>query len=67
MYSGITVLSLIVDKAGNPEHIRVIQPLGHGFDEKSVIAVSQYRFKPSTLNGQPVDVAIRIEVNFRIY
>jgi TonB family protein len=67
MYGGTSVVSLIVDQAGNPEHIRVIQPLGYGFDEKAVIAVSQYRFKPSTLNGQPVSIEMHVEINFHIF
>lgn len=64
---GISVVSLIVDQAGNPEHIRIIQPLGSGFDEKAIAAVSQYRFKPALLNDQPVNVELHIEVNFRFY
>jgi protein TonB len=38
-----------------------------GLDEKAVEAVRQYRFKPGMLNGEPVAVAVNIEVNFHIY
>jgi protein TonB len=38
-----------------------------GLDEKAIEAVSQWRFQPATLNGQPVAVQINVEVSFRLY
>ncbi|MBW4027336.1 MAG: energy transducer TonB [Acidobacteria bacterium] len=66
-YQGICVVSLIVDAQGNPQHVRVVRPLGMGLDEKAVEAVKQYRFKPAMYKGHPVPVEIDVEVNFRIY
>lgn len=66
-YQGICVVSVIVDAQGNPQHIRVVRPLGMGLDEKAVEAVKQYRFKPAMYKGHPVPVEVDIEVNFRIY
>jgi protein TonB len=38
-----------------------------GLDKKAVQAVKQYRFTPALRNGKPVQVALNVEVNFRIY
>ena len=64
---GTVVLLLIVDTNGRPTTLSIIRPLGSGFDEKAIAAVSTWRFKPATFADQPVPVAINIEVNFRLY
>lgn len=66
-YQGICVVSLIVDKQGNPQNIRVVRALGMGLDQKAEEAVRQYKFKPAYYKGHPVPVLIDVEVNFRIY
>jgi TonB family protein len=66
-YQGVCVVALIVDAQGNPQHIRVVRPLGMGLDEKAVKAVRQYKFKPAMYHGHPVPVEVNVEVNFRIY
>jgi len=66
-YQGICVVSVIVDAQGNPQHVRVIRPLGMGLDEKAVEAVKQYKFKPAMYQGHAVAVQLTVEVNFRIY
>ncbi|MGO8932553.1 MAG: energy transducer TonB [Terracidiphilus sp.] len=62
---GVVLLSMIVDEQGMPTEIRVERPAGHGLDENAVAAVSQYRFRPATLDGKPIAVRIRIEISFR--
>ena len=66
-YTGIVVVSLIVDTQGNPQHVSVIRRLGMGLDEKAVEAVRQYKFKPAMYQGHAVPVEVNIEVNFQIY
>ncbi|MGC2161865.1 MAG: energy transducer TonB [Silvibacterium sp.] len=66
-YQGICVVSLIVDREGNPQNIRVVRALGMGLDEKAEEAVRHYKFKPAYYKGHPVPVLINVEVNFRIY
>jgi TonB family protein len=66
-FQGFCILSLVVDKNGNPQNIRIVRKLGMGLDEKAIEAVSQYRFKPAMKNGVPVPVEIKIEVNFRLF
>jgi TonB family protein len=64
---GYTVLKLIVDTQGAPERIQVSQPLGVGLDDSAVAAVSNWRFKPATMNGQAVPVLVSVEVAFRFH
>jgi len=64
---GVVLLMVIVGKDGRTYGIRVGQSLGMGLDEKAIEAVSRWRFKPATLNGQAVATQIAVEVNFRLY
>lgn len=64
---GIVTLILVVGRDGLPYDIRVRQSLGMGLDEKALEAVSRWRFRPATLNGQAVATQIAVEVNFRLY
>jgi TonB family protein len=38
-----------------------------GLDEKAIEAVSRWRFRPATFNGQPVATQIAIQVDFHLY
>jgi TonB family protein len=64
---GIVVLLVVVGKDGRTYNIRVGQSLGMGLDEKAIEAVNRWRFKPATLNGQPVATQIAVEVDFHLY
>jgi TonB family protein len=64
---GVVLLLLVVGKDGRPYDIRVGQSLGMGLDEKAIEAVGRWRFRPATLNGQPVATQIAVEVNFHLY
>jgi TonB family protein len=67
-YSGEVTLSVIIGTDGlvRRDSIQVVHSLGLGLDEQAVKAVSQWRFKPGTLNGKPVAVQAQILVNFRL-
>ena len=64
---GVVILLVVVGKDGRTYDIRVTQSLGMGLDEKAIEAVSQWRFKPATLNGQPVATQIAVELDFHLY
>jgi periplasmic protein TonB len=64
---GVVLLLLVVGKDGRPYDIRVGESLGMGLDEKAIAAVGRWRFKPATLNGQPVATQIAVEVDFHLY
>jgi len=56
-----------VGKDGRPYNIRLRQSLGMGLDEKAIEAVRNWRFRPGTLNGQPVATQIAVQVDFHLY
>jgi periplasmic protein TonB len=64
---GVVLLLLVVGQDGRPYDIRVGESLGMGLDEKAIEAVGRWRFKPATLNGQPVATQIAVEVDFHLY
>ena len=55
------------EQDGHTYDIRVAQSLGMGLDEKAIEAVNRWRFRPGTLNGQPVATQIAVQVDFRLY
>jgi periplasmic protein TonB len=65
--AGNVMVNLWVDERGNPTHVRVVQGIGMGLDEKAAEAVKQYRFKPAIENGKPVTVEMNVEVTFHIF
>ena len=65
--SGVVLIYLQVDTAGNPTGVRILHPLGLGLDERAVAAVAKYKFKPAARNGVPVRVEMNVEVNFQAF
>ena len=65
--SGIVKLYCWVDEEGNPSHIKVVQGLGMGLDEKAAEALQQFKFQPATRDGKPVKVELYIEIRFQIF
>jgi TonB family protein len=62
--SGSVQVTVRVDRNGNPSHVRVTRGLGMGLDEKAVMAVRQYKYKPAMKDGTPVMVELNVEVKF---
>jgi TonB family protein len=63
---GGVVITLVVNAQGRADDIKVTRSLDPGLDTNAVAAVSQWLFKPGTKDGQPVDVAVTIEINFKL-
>lgn len=62
---GVVILETIIDAVGGVETVRVLRgyPL---LNQAAVHAVSQWRFTPALLNGQPVPVVMTVTVNFSL-
>jgi len=63
---GTVTLTMVVNSLGRADDIQVSRSLDPGLDANAVGAVSQWLFKPGTKDGQPVDVAVTIEINFKL-
>lgn len=59
---GKVVLSIIVDEQGRPRDIIFLEPLGNGLDVLALKLALLNKFKPGTLEGKPVPVAVRDEI-----
>jgi len=66
-WQGKVTLMLIVRKDGHPYNVHVRESAGMGLDEQAIETVKTWRFRPATLDRQPVDARIAVEVNFRLY
>jgi TonB family protein len=63
---GTVVIQGEVSPDGVAQNISVAKSLDPGLDANAVTAVSQWRFKPGMKDGEPVTVAVKIEVNFHL-
>jgi TonB family protein len=60
-----TVVELTVDATGKPSNLKILKSLGPVMDHNVLSAVSQYRFTPGTLDGQPTAIPVNLEVILR--
>jgi len=64
--TGVVVVEAIINRQGHVEEVKVLKGLPMGLSEEAVEAVKRWRFKPGTLNGEPVDVIFSLTVNFKM-
>ena len=60
---GVVVLEATIAKEGNVQQIKVVSG-NPALQQAAIDAVSQWKYKPTLLNGQPVEVVTTITVNF---
>jgi TonB family protein len=63
---GQVVLKAIIDRQGRARQVQVLRGLGLGLDEAAVAAVGQWKFRPATRHGSPVEVIYVLSVYFRL-
>ena len=66
-YQGTVTLAAVIGPDGRPRNLRVVRSLGMGLDEKALEKVKTWLFEPGKKNGQPVSVAMTLEVDFRLF
>jgi protein TonB len=64
--TGVVIVEAVINKNGEVEQVKVVKPLPMGLAQEAEAAVRQWKFKPGTLNGQPVDVIFNLTVNFTL-
>jgi TonB family protein len=61
---GMTVLAMVINVKGIPEHIQVLHRHGDAFDQAAIAAVQHSVFEPGRLGDKPVPVWIDVRVVF---
>ena len=56
------VVSMIVQENGKPTDLAIVRSAGAALDKNVLAAVSQYRFKPGTLDKQPTAIPVNLEI-----
>lgn len=64
--SGIVIIEAVIDRQGNVTEARILKGLPMGLDQEALRAIKMWKFRPGTLNGQPVPVYYNLTVNFRL-
>jgi len=64
--SGVVIVEAIIDEHGNVDNVKVIKGLPMGLSEEAEKAVKRWKFRPGTLNGEPVPVIFNLTVNFTL-
>lgn len=62
--SGKVELSFIVEADGTVGAVQVVSSTRKSFADAAVAAVKKYRFKPATLNGQPIAARVVAPIEF---
>ena len=60
---GLVILEATIATDGTVKDVRVLRSVP-AFDEAAAAAVREWKFMPTTLNGNPVDVLMTVTVNF---
>lgn len=64
--AGVVILEAVIDKTGHVDQVKVLKGLPMGLSEAAEDAVRKWRFRPGTMNGEPVDVIFDLTVNFTL-
>ena len=56
----------VVRRDGTIDNVEIIKDLPYGLGEAAKDAVEQWRFRPATFRGEPIDVYYTVTVNFRL-
>src|SRR3954453_438863 len=62
---GMVVLLVKIDKEGRPHDIKLVSGVPE-LGQAAIDAVSQWRYKPYKLNGEPVEVETAVQINFTL-
>jgi protein TonB len=64
---GTVMLEAVIAKDGSVQNLRLVNSFAHPFLVRAAMdEVKQWRYEPSLLNGEPIEVVTTIAVNFRL-
>jgi TonB family protein len=61
---GTVLLGIVIGTDGVPRDVSVLKSLGMGLDESAKECVLQWRFKPATKDGKPVQSPAKVDIKF---
>ena len=63
---GSVILTMVVDREGNPTDIKIWRSLHPSMDQAAIEAARQMRFEPALKDGQPVSETLLVEFYFSL-
>lgn len=63
---GTVALNVVISREGKPDMITLVSSPDPSLTAASVEAVRQWEWRPTLLNGNPVEVMTRVDVNFTL-
>jgi TonB family protein len=63
---GTVEIEAVISKDGVPQEIRVLSSPNDDFSQSALDAVRQWRYRPTLLNGNPVDIVTSITIGFTL-
>jgi TonB family protein len=62
--TNVVTISVAVGTDGKPHGLKVTSAPNSGYDQSALAAVQQWRFKPATCDGEPIETQIAVETEF---
>ena len=56
------IVNMTIDETGKPTNLSIAKSAGLAMDQQVLATVSQYRYQPAMLDGQPIMVPVTLEV-----
>jgi periplasmic protein TonB len=63
---GVVLLRTILDTSGRVTDVKIVKDLPFGLGAAAVAAVERWRYRPATLNSEPVAVYLEVTVRFTL-
>lgn len=63
---GVVVLHAVIRTDGTVGEVKVLEGFNERLDENARVALQQWRFRPGTRNGVPVEIEAVVRVPFRV-
>ncbi len=63
---GTVEIEAVISKDGVPQEMRVLSSPNDDFSQAALDAVRQWRYRPTLLNGNPIDVVTSISIDFTL-
>jgi len=63
---GKVILRITINTKGKVTAVKLIRGLGYGLDQAAIKAAKQWKFKPETVDGVPVQVQKRQTITFTL-